>query len=187
MNSMTADATIRKFKVDDYYRMVDVGILAGDDRVELIEGTVIEMPPIGSHHAGIVDALQEILSARLGERARVRVQNPLRLSDESELAPDIALVEHRRYDSAHPGPADVFLVIEVSDCSLRFDLGTKVPMYALASIPEVWIVDITRAQIHVFRSPADGNFRDMHIARASEAVTPLKFPDVQIELGAVFN
>jgi hypothetical protein len=79
---MTADATTRKFKVDDYYRMVDAGILRDDDRVELIEGTVIEMPPIGSHHADVVDALQEILSARLLELARVRVQNPLRLSDQ---------------------------------------------------------------------------------------------------------
>jgi Uma2 family endonuclease len=124
---------------------------------------------------------------RLLELARVRVQNPLRLSDQSESVADIAVVERRRYDSAHPVPHDVFLVIEVSDSSLRFDLAAKVPMYALAGIPEVWIVDIARSEVHIFRSPAEGNFLDMHIGRAGEVVAPLKFPDVQIDLGAVFH
>ena len=148
----------RLITVDAFHRMGETGILGPADRVELIEGEIIDMSPIGVLHAAIVDALVRFFSRRAGESVFIRCQNPLRLDDLSEPEPDIAILRPRAdfYTTSHPGPADVLLVIEVSDTSLAYDLGTKVPLYARHGIPEVWVIDAATRRTRVFRQPAIG-------------------------------
>ncbi len=141
--------------VDAFHRMGETGILGPQDRVELIDGEIIDMSPIGVLHAAIVDVLARHFGRRAGELVFVRCQNPLRLDDISEPEPDIAILRPRAdfYMTAHPGAADVLLVIEVADTSLAYDLGTKVPLYARHGIPEVWVIDAATRQTRVFRRP----------------------------------
>lgn len=119
-----------RISVDAFYRMGEAGILGPTDQVELIDGEIIDMSPIGALHAAIVARLASFFSQRLGEAGVIRCQNPVRLDDISELEPDMAILRPRSdfYMTAHPGPADVLLVIEVADTSLAYDLGTKVPL-----------------------------------------------------------
>lgn len=142
---------------DAFHRMGETGILGPQDRVELIDGEIIDMSPIGALHAAIVARLTSHFSQVLGGQAIVWCQNPLRLDDFSEPEPDIAILRPRAdfYTTAHPGPADVLFVIEVADTSLAYDLGTKVPLYARHGIPEVWVIDAATRQIRVFREPVD--------------------------------
>jgi Uma2 family endonuclease len=135
--------------------MGETGILGPRDRVELIDGEIIDMSPIGVLHAAIVVRLASYFSQRLGPMGVVWCQNPLRLDDISEPEPDIAILRPRAdcYMTAHPGAADVLLVIEVADTSLAYDLGTKVPLYARHGIPEVWVIDAATRQTRVFRGP----------------------------------
>ena len=141
--------------VDAFHRMGETGILGPRDRVELIDGEIIDMSPIGVLHAAIVDVLARHFGRRTGESVFVRCQNPLRLDDISEPEPDIAILRPRAdfYMTAHPGASDVLLVIEVADTSLAYDLGTKVPLYARHGIPEVWVIDAATRQTRVFRRP----------------------------------
>lgn len=144
--------------VDAFHRMGETGILGPRERVELIDGEIIDMSPIGVLHAAIVARLASHFSQRLGPMGVVWCQNPLRLDDISEPEPDIAILRPRAdfYMTAHPGAADVLLVIEVADTSLAYDLGTKVPLYARHGIPEVWVIDAATRQTRVFRRPVGG-------------------------------
>src|SRR5437764_2799654 len=130
------------FNVDDYYRMADAGVFPIDARVELIDGEVIEMSPIGNRHAAGVDRLNTVLNGVFKGKVIVRVQGPIRLNDFSEPQPDISLLKPRKdfYSSAHPTPADVLLVIEVADTSVNFDCRVKLPLYARAGIPETSVM-----------------------------------------------
>jgi len=141
--------------VDAFHRMGEVGILGPGDRVELIDGEIIDLSPIGVLHAALVARLASWFSQKLGRAAVAWCQNPLRLDDISEPEPDIAILRTRAdcYMTAHPGAADVLLVIEVADTSLAYDLGTKVPLYARHGIPEVWVIDAATRQARVFRRP----------------------------------
>lgn len=160
MATMPHDVLRRhRLTVDDYHQMAEAGILADDDRVELIEGEVLDMSPIGSLHAALVRVLARWLSEVAGRHAIVAVQDPIHLDDTNEPQPDIALLTPRAdfYASAHPGPADTFLAVEVAESSLAYDLGVKVPLYARHGIPEVWVVDAATRTTHRFRTPtADG-------------------------------
>jgi Uma2 family endonuclease len=154
----SAAPTRHLISVDAFHRMGEAGILGRADRVELIDGEIIDMSPIGALHAAIVDLVSRHFSRHAGESVFIRCQNPLRLGDISEPAPDIAILRPRAdfYTTAHPGPADVLLVIEVADTSLAYDLGTKVPLYARHGIPEVWVIDAATRRTSVFRQPAGG-------------------------------
>jgi Uma2 family endonuclease len=147
-----------RISVDAFHRMGEAGILGPADRVELIDGEIIDMSPIGVLHAAIVDALVRHFGRHAGQAVVIRCQNPLRLDDISEPEPDIAILRPRAdlYTTAHPGPADVLLVIEVADTSLAYDLGTKVPLYARHGVPEVWVIDAATRRTRVFRQPAVG-------------------------------
>lgn len=151
-----------RISVDAFYRMGETGILGPTDRVELIDGEIIDMSPIGALHAAIVDILARHFGRRAGESVFIRCQNPLRLDDVNEPEPDIAILRPRAdfYMTGHPGPSDVLLVIEVSDTSLAYDLGTKVPLYARHGIPEVWVIDAATRLTRVFRQPAGGRYAD---------------------------
>lgn len=151
-----------RLTVDEYYRMAEVGLLSRDARVELIEGEIIDMAPIGSRHALVVDMLAERLIRRADATLLVRVQGPVRLSRGSEPQPDITVLERHldQYAKRHPAPEDVLLIIEVSDTTLRFDLETKAHLYAAHAVPEYWVVDIINEGIHIFRGPGDGEYSD---------------------------
>ncbi|MHB8574583.1 MAG: Uma2 family endonuclease [Dehalococcoidia bacterium] len=170
----------RCFDVDEYYRMGEAGILGVDERVELLEGEIITMPPIGSGHSGGVNRLAQPFFARLAGRAIVSVQNPVRLSSGSEPVPDIVLLRPRAdfYTASHPGPDDVLLLIEVADSSLGYDRGRKLAVYAVAGIAEYWIIDLRGGRILIYRHPKDGEFTQMLIAERDATISSLAFPDV---------
>jgi Uma2 family endonuclease len=171
----------RHFTVDEYYCMAKAGVLREDERVELLDGEIIEMSPIGGRHAGCVDDLGEWFIVRLVGRARVRVQNPVRLSSGSEPEPDIALVRPRpdRYRRGHPGPGDVLLIIEVADTTLDYDRDTKLPFYAAAGIPEVWIWDLNGERVLVYREPHEGQYRRASVIKRG-VLSPMAFPDPEL-------
>jgi Uma2 family endonuclease len=164
--------------------MLKAGILRKEDRVELLDGEIIEMSPIGGRHAGTVDGLGEWFVLGLAGRARVRIQNPVRLSSGSEPEPDIVLARPRsnRYMERHPGPEDIFLIIEVSDTTLDFDRDTKVPFYAAAGIPEVWIWDLNGARVLVYREPRDGVYRQTTVVERDSTLSPAAFPDLVLRV-----
>jgi Uma2 family endonuclease len=175
----------RRFTLDEYHRMGEVGILHEDSRVELIEGEIIEMAPIGSRHAATVARIHAFFAARLGDRATVWSQNPVILPrHESEPQPDLMLLERRAdfYASALPEPADVRLLIEVADSSLAYDRHTKVPLYARAGIAEVWILDVDHRRAEIHRGPGGRGYRAIRTVGADEGFAPVAFPDVVVRL-----
>ncbi len=153
--------------VEDYHRMAQVGLLAPDARVELIEGEIIDMAPIGTDHNGVVNQLSHLLNKAVGDQGIVQTQGVVRLDQTSEPQPDLVVLAPRTdfYRSAHPAPQDVLLLIEVSDSTLRYDLDVKLPLYSRHGIPEVWIVDLQNAVLHVCRSPATGGYQDQDAAK----------------------
>lgn len=157
---MSVQVLRRYFSVGEFYRMAAAGIITDADRVELIDGEVIEMSPIGSRHAACVDRINALLHRHAGQSAIVRVQNPIRLNDFSEPQPDVALLKPREdfYESSHPAADDVLLVVEVADTSVELDRGVKVPLYARAGVAEVWLVDLTRDVIELSARPANGTY-----------------------------
>jgi Uma2 family endonuclease len=152
-----------RFSVEDYHRMGETGILGPELRTELIDGEVVEMPPIGHPHAGTVNLLGDLLREALGRRAIIAVQNPVFLDDHTEPLPDIALLRPRAdyYRNGHPTPDEVLLIIEVADSSLAYDRDVKLPRYARAGIPEVWLVDLGRRRLLRYRGPAGAVYTEV--------------------------
>jgi Uma2 family endonuclease len=149
-----------RLTVADYYRMAEIGILAPEARVELIDGEIIDMAPPGSPHAGTVTYLTKVLMRAVAERAIVLTQNPVRLSEYSEPQPDLALLRPRDdfYRARHPRADDVLLIVEVAATSLRFDRKTKVPLYARHGIPEMWLLDLGGRRLVRYRAPEHGSY-----------------------------
>ena len=176
--------TRRRFTVAEYYTMADVGILDENDRIELLDGDLIVMPPIGDWHAASVDRFTNLLPPRLQGRAIVRVQNPTRLNDNSEPQPDIMLLRWRDdfYQGGHPGPADVLLLIEVSDTSVDYDRSAKLSEYARAGIPEVWIATRQDSRIEAYTEPTEGEYSTVRYAFPGESIAPQAFPEVVLEV-----
>ncbi len=172
----------RKFTADQYERMAESGILLEDDRVELLDGEIVEMTPIGSRHAGCVNRLNGLFSSTFQSRAIVTVQNPIRLDDLSEPQPDVALLKPRSdfYARAHPRPEDVLLVIEVIETSADYDRKVKLPLYAKAGIQEVWLVELSQGVVEAHRTPMKGRFSEVSRVRKGQKLSPSAFPDVSI-------
>lgn len=163
------------FNVDEYYRMAEVGLLSEDDRVELIEGEIIEMSPIGSTHGGTVNRSSTFLNRKLGDIVIVAVQNPVRLDDFSEPQPDLALLRPRKdfYSKAHPRAEDVLVVIEVSDTSLGYDRNVKLPLYARAGIPEAWLIVPAKEVIEIHSQPKHGKYqKTQRVKRGKTLASP---------------
>ncbi|WP_448575734.1 Uma2 family endonuclease [Thermomicrobium sp.] len=174
--------TRHRFTVDDLERMVRSGILREDARVELIEGELYDMNPIGWAHQACVNRLTELFVRALHGQAIVQPQGPVRLSDRSLPQPDLALLRPRAdfYARSGPGPADVLLLVEVSDTTLAYDRDIKVPLYARAGIPEVWVVDLAGGQVLVFRTPMQDGYRDSQVHRPGDRISPQAFPDISL-------
>ncbi len=176
-----------RITVDEYHRMAEVGVLAPDARVELIEGEIIDMAPIGRAHTSVVDQLNRLLVRAVGDEAIVRVQGSVRLSQMSEPEPDVVLLKPRAdfYRHRFALGADTLLVIEVSDSTLRYDRDVKVPLYARHGVPEVWIVDLTGDQLLGFGSPSAGGYaRQTAVTRPSIAVVPSL--GITVELASIW-
>lgn len=186
---MSVQIQRRWFNVDEYYRMIDAGILSEDDRVELIEGEVIKMSPIGKFHAACVKRLNELFVLLVGRTATVSVQDPIRLNDFSEPQPDIALLKRRGdfYSSGHPMPEDVLLVVEVADTSAQYDRMIKMPLYARAGIPEVWLIDVARDLIEVYSQPANGRYQSFREARRGETLNLSSLPNLVISVNDILG
>jgi Uma2 family endonuclease len=176
----------RLFTVDEYYEMARVGILKPDERVELLDGEIVRMSPIGSPHAWCVKRLNRIFS-QVEARCLVSVQDPLRLDDRSEPEPDIVILQPDTPEDRHPGPADVLLVIEVADSSIRVDRRRKLPMYARASIAEYWIVDLNADRIEVYRDPSRARYRSVTLLGRGDVVSPRFAPDLVVDVTTVLG
>jgi Uma2 family endonuclease len=177
-----------RLTVADYHRLGETGVLGGDDRVELLEGQLVDMSPIGPRHALAIDLLNRLLPATLGEQAWLRVQNPIVLDDASEPQPDFAIVRHpwSGYPDAHPRSPDILLLIEVADSSLEFDLGAKLELYARAGIREFWVVDLTRNRVLVHRRPHDGTYDLITAVDIAGTLTVEAMPGVTISAARIF-
>ncbi len=176
------EPTRRRISVDEYYAMAEAGILGRDERVELIDGEIITMAPIGDEHRASVDMGNHFLSRYVGDKAIVSVQNHVRLDDYHHPEPDLALLKWRddfyRYQA--PGPEDILLLIEVSDSTLAYDRNVKLPLYARFGIPEVWIANIPARIVETYRDPVDGGYTDSRVYQPGETISPVAFDDVEI-------
>ena len=182
-NATATAAERRRFTVDELYIMDEAGIF-DDERIELLDGEIFIMPPIGDPHADGTDRLGSYLIYRLYGRARVRVQGHVRLNDYSLPQPDIAVLRLRDdYHRAAPTPADVLLLIEVADSSLESDREAKLPRYAAAGIPEVWIVNLRAREVETYADPVDAVYRNRRAVTANGRVSPKAFPDVVLTVG----
>jgi Uma2 family endonuclease len=173
-----------RFNVDEYHRLGEAGILGEDDRVELLHGDLITMAPIGGEHRTLVDSLNLLFARRVeGDRYRIGIQNPISLDPYSEPQPDVVL-----YDSSvlgrHPRPEEIFLLIEVADSSLTYDLGPKLTAYAQASIAEVWVVDAIRRRVLIHRQPSRTGYGTRLEATVEDTVTVEAFPDFILPVNA---
>jgi Uma2 family endonuclease len=184
---MPATVTTRRFNVEEYHRMAEAGVLHPAERVELIEGEIVQMASIGSRHADCVDRLNRLLVRGIEDQATVRVQNPVQLSDHSEPEPDIALVRRRPegYADRHPGPGDALLVIEVADTTLALDREVKIPLYARAGVTECWIVDLDADIVIVHRIPQGREYAHVDRHHRGEGIRPGAFPDLRLAVDEI--
>lgn len=171
-----------RLTVSDYQRMGEAGILDQNARVELIAGEIIDMAPIGSLHAGTVKRLIRMLERTVLDAAVLSVQDPLVLGPYSEPEPDVALLKPRGdfYTATHPVPDDVLLIIEVADTTVRYDREVKVPLYASAGIPEVWLIDLARKAVEVYRQPSAQGYREVLRPHSSEPLRCALLPQVSL-------
>ncbi|HEV2912363.1 MAG TPA: Uma2 family endonuclease [Pyrinomonadaceae bacterium] len=179
---MSVQIVRRHFNITEYYRMAAAGVLSEDDRVELIEGEIIEMNPIGSRHAACVGRLTEFLGLLTGREVIVWVQNPVQINDFSEPLPDVALLKRRDdfYAQANPQPADVLLIIEVADSSVEYDRDIKIPLYAGAGITEVWLVNLPKETIEIYTQPIGDVYREIRIVKRGESLAAKSIPSLII-------
>jgi len=173
---------IFRLNVSQYHQMSEAGIFSENDKVELINGEIIEMSPIGRRHTACVNRLNSVFSQLLGKKVIVAVQNPILLNNLSEPEPDIALLQPRAdfYESGHPQPQDIFLLIEVADSSLEYDRDVKIPLYASSGITEVWLVDIYEQVIIVYRYPSENGYSDIQKLSRGEKMSIQAFSEINL-------
>jgi Uma2 family endonuclease len=167
-----------RFTVHDYHRMGEAGILHEDDRVELIEGEIVEMAAIGTLHFSCVNRLTRLLVMGVGDAAVVSVQNPVRLNEHTEPQPDITVIRPRDYTESLPVPEDVLLLVEVSDTTLAYDRNVKLPLYARAGLGEVWIVNLPAKTIEQYTDPSGDGYRRVDHRRGGQYLPPAALPDL---------
>jgi Uma2 family endonuclease len=181
--------TQHRFNVQEYYRMAETGVLKPDARVELLDGKIIDMSPIGPFHGGLVNRLIRIFTKLSNGRWLESAQNPLRLDEHSEPEPDFMLLKPSAddYTRRHPEPEDVFLLIEVADASLDYDREEKLPAYGRAGIPELWIINLRDQTIEIYREPHFTGYGSKTILRASDKATPQAFPDAIVDVAELLK
>ncbi|MDP8923009.1 MAG: Uma2 family endonuclease [Chloroflexota bacterium] len=175
----------RAFTVEEYEHLGRAGILGEDERVELIEGQIVEMNPIGSDHIWAVNRLNRMFAGR-GD-VTVSVQNPIRVGNRSEPEPDLVVLRADAPQDRVPAASEALLVIEVADTSQDYDRGTKAPVYARDGIPELWIVDLSGERIEAHREPSPDGYRTVRLFMRGERLTPLFAPDLAVEVDGVLG
>ncbi|MEK8018969.1 MAG: Uma2 family endonuclease [Candidatus Parabeggiatoa sp.] len=173
--------------VREWHKMGKYNIFPPEVRIELIEGEMIEMAPIGPTHACCVFNLIEILSTQKGKAAQINVQNPIQLNDLSEPEPDLVLLRPnpQLYQNGHPTAADILLLIEVSDSTIKYDRDTKIPLYAKDGIVESWIVDLSAKQVEVYLSPTTQGYTEKRIFQPGESLIPSQLPHIKIDVSDI--
>ena len=186
---VTPTYTRYKFTVEEYMRMGEAGVFPPDARVELIEGEIVDMSPIGDRHAWCVGWLTRTLTLKLQRVALVWAQNPVRLNNRSEPQPDILVLKppDDLYKHRKPRPEDVLLLIEVSDSTLAFDRRVKVPLYARAGIPEVWIVDLAGERVETFADPSGGAYQTVATRAHGEKLRPHVLKGLRLAVSDIFG
>jgi Uma2 family endonuclease len=180
---------VRKFTTDEYETLARAEILRPEDHVELIDGDIIEMTPIGESHSAVVSVLANLLPRLLPDSCWLRVQSPIRLSNGHEPEPDIAVVKVDEFDYSerHPSPQDVLLVVEVGQSSVAFDRQVKLPLYATAGVPEVWLVDIAKKRIECFWRPEGNRYAEYATVDADGIVASRAIPAVSVSAAKLFR
>lgn len=177
-----------RFSVDEYYKMIELGLIKDYEKAEIIDGEMIEKMTIGDRHALIVDLLTSFFIKNLPDSIRVRVQNPLRVSDYDEPEPDVVLADLTKYDGKrHPQANEVILLVEVSDSTLKYDRDEKMPLYAAAGIPEVWIVNLINNIIEVHQDPSNGIYQLAKIYSPGEILRSAALPDISLEVDSILG
>ena len=181
---MSAVVRRRRFTADEYERMATAGIFDEDERVELLDGEIVEMAAIGSRHMACVNRLTYLFGPFAPSRFILSVQNSVRVSESFEPQPDVVLLRLRPdfYVGAVPRPEDVLLIVEVADSSLGYDRGTKLRQYAEAGIPEVWVANLRRPSVTQHRDPQAGRYQQVAIFRRGSGISPLAFPDIELRV-----
>jgi Uma2 family endonuclease len=174
----------RRWTVDEYHRMIAAGILTPRDRVELLDGHIIEMVPQEPPHASTTSSLGNDFVLLFAGKAWVRQQLPITIAPSSEPEPDIAVVkiDPKRYRDRHPVPEEVYLLIEVADSSLTYDRDRKAQVYAKAHIPEYWVIDVNQRQVLVFRKPQGEVYQVKQVLAITDSIAPAAFPEIVIKL-----
>lgn len=176
--------------IDDFYRMVDAGVFADDERVELIQGELVEMAPIGNRHARCVMRFIDLLASSLLPRVLLNPQNPIQLDGQVSIPqPDVVLLRRRDdyYEKKPPGPEDILLLIEVADSSLKFDRDRKIPLYAQAGVAETWLADLTSGTIFAYRCPSPNGYLEVKRYRRGQEISPEAFPDQSFAVDALLG
>ena len=184
---MAAPVRHWRFTVDDYMQMATSGIFDEDDRVELIEGEIYEMSPIGGLHVECVNNLNWLITRAAPETVQTSVQNSLQISDFSVPQPDFVVGRRRDYRRNVPTAADVLLLVEVSDTTLRYDRDVKMPLYAQAGVPEAWIADVNQEEIIAHRDPVDDIYRDVRAYTKGESLSPVRLPELTVRVSDTFG
>lgn len=184
-----ANVQRHRFTVDEFARMGKAGIFTEDDRVELIDGEILEMTPIGPPHAWIVSRLAELLITRLAGKAYVSIQNPVRLDRHTEPEPDLVVARRRSnaYTDRHPEPGDIFLVIELADFSLRYDRAEKAPRYGRAGIPETWLVDVEAGAVTVYTGPGPDGYSVQQVRERGDEVVATSVAELGFPVDDIFR
>jgi len=186
---MSVQTQRRLFTVKEYHLMNEAGVFGEDDRVELIEGEIIQMAAIGTRHATCVRRLIRQFRQLPEESAILDVQNPIQLTERTEPQPDVLLLEPRAdyYATAHPIPSEVLLLVEVSDSTIDFDRNVKVANYARSGIQEVWLWDLEANCLEVYRDPTENGYTSIQRFERGEIVLPLAFPDFQVSVNLILG
>ncbi len=174
---------LRRFTVDEYRRMAQAGILGEDDHIELLDGQIVEMTPIGPPHRACVNRLNRLFAPlQTTSRATVSIQNGIVLGQHDAPEPDVAILRYRAdgYLTVDPGPSNTLLIVEVADTSLEHDRREKLPRYAAAAIAETWLVNLPGEVVEMYSNPQEGQYRDVRTARHGETIAPLAFPDLAL-------
>jgi Uma2 family endonuclease len=180
---------LHRFSVTDYYRMAEAGVLPPGARVELLDGKIFDMSPIGPLHGGAVSRLDRFFQRISKDRWLVMVQNPLHLEDSSEPQPDLMLLKPAAddYDSGHAKPEDVFLLVEVSDSTLERDREVKLPLYGRAGVAEFWIVNLVDGTLEIYREPHFTGYAHIQVLQEGESAAPALFPDAVIAVAKLLR
>ena len=186
---MVVDPSRHLFTTAEYERMGELGLFEPDERLELLAGEIIEMSPIGSPHADTVRRLARWFDRRVGDRAVVAVQDPLRLSDLSEPQPDVMLLRPlgNTYRARHPRPEDILLLIEVSDSTVGWDRRVKRPLYAAAGIVETWIVDLQASVVEIATQPTPSGYARIEQMAPGSVIAPSTFSDLELPVAELFD